>query len=378
MPPAPQHLFPHPDRLDELRGRIDALDDDLLRILSARAEAAREIGRIKRTVRPTGPLHAPERERQVLTRVARVAQAGGAFPPEAATRVFREIMSGCLALEQPLRVAFLGPEGTYSHQAARRLYGGSAAELPQATVAAVFEAVARGRADLGVVPVENATEGSVDATLDAFLEWPLPVTAELGLPVELALLLPEGASLAQVRVVHSHPMGLAQCRRWLAAHLPQARLEEASSTAAAAQRALLEAGAAALGPAPLADRLGLQVGAPGIQDLEGNATRFLVIGGEAHPRTERDGSTLLLRAPDGPGALLKLLEPFARFRVNLSRILSRHTRKRAWEVAFFVDVEAHREDPSLQAALGSLTALGAEPQVLGSYPRVDPTFSRVG
>ncbi|HJV22284.1 MAG TPA: prephenate dehydratase [Holophagaceae bacterium] len=367
MPTAPQHLFPHPDRLGDLRERIDALDSELLRLLAQRAEAAQEIGRIKRTVRPTGPLHAPERERQVLARVA--ATATGAFPREAATRVFREIMSGCLALEQPLRVAFLGPEGTFSHQAARRLYGGSVAELGQATVAGVFEAVARGRADLGVVPVENATEGSVDATLDAFLEWPLPVTAELSLPVELALLLPEGAALADVRTVHSHPMGLAQCRRWLEAHLPTAALLEATSTAAAARRAALDPAAAAIGPAALADRLALQVGAPAIQDMEGNATRFLVIGGEAHPRTDRDRTTLLLKAPDGPGALLKLLEPFARFRVNLSRILSRHTRRKAWDVAFFVDAEAHRDDPPLQAALGTLKALGAEPQVLGSYPR---------
>lgn len=369
MPTAPQHLFPHPDRLDDLRARIDALDGDLLRLLAARAEAAQEIGRIKRTVKPTGPLHAPERERQVLARVATLAT--GPFPADAATRVFREIMSGCLALEQPLRVAFLGPEGTFSHQATRRLYGGSAAELPQATVAAVFEAVARGRADLGVVPVENATEGSVDATLDAFLEWPLPVTAELSLPVELALLLPEGATLADVRTVHSHPMGLAQCRRWLEAHLPGAVLVETASTAAAARHAAADPTAAAIGPASLTDRLGLHVGAGAIQDLEGNATRFLVVGGEAHPRTERDRTTLLLRAPDGPGALLKLLEPFARFRVNLSRILSRHTRRKAWEVAFFVDAEAHRDDPPLQAALGTLKALGAEPQVLGSYPRAE-------
>ena len=369
MPTAPQHLFPHPDRLGDLRARIDALDGDLLRLLAARAEAAQEIGRLKRLVKPSGPLHAPERERQVLARVASLAT--GAFPPEAATRVFREIMSGCLALEQPLRAAFLGPEGTFSHQAARRLYGGSAAELAQATVAAVFEAVARGRADLGVVPVENATEGSVDATLDAFLEWPLPVTAELSLPVELALLLPEGAAIADVRTVHSHPIGLAQCRRWLEVHLPGAALVEATSTAAAARHAAVDPAAASIGPASLADALGLRVGAPSIQDLEGNATRFLVIGGEAHPRTRSDRTTLVLRAPDGPGALVKLLEPFARFHVNLSRILSRHTRRKAWEVAFFLDAEAHRDDPPFQAALGSLRALGAEPTVLGSYPRAE-------
>ena len=367
MPTAPQHLFPHSDRLDDLRARIDALDGDLLRLLAARAEAAQEIGRIKRAVKPTGPLHAPERERQVLARVMRLAT--GAFPADAAARVFREIMSGCLALEQPLRVAFLGPEGTFSHQAARRLYGGSAAELGQATVAAVFEAVARGRADLGVVPVENATEGSVDATLDAFLEWPLPVTAELSLPVDLALLLPEGAAVADVRTVHSHPMGLAQCRRWLEAHLPHAALVEATSTAAAARHAAVDPAAAAIGPATLAEALGLQAGVKAIQDMEGNATRFLVIGGEAHRRTGEDRTALVLRAPDGPGALLKLLEPFARFRVNLTRILSRHTRRRAWEVAFFLDAEAHREDPPFQAALGSLRALGAEPIVLGSYPK---------
>ena len=361
--------LPVPDApsLDDLRARIDALDEDLLALLARRAEAAQAIGLLKRRCRPEGPLHAPERERQVLARVARLAT--GAFPPEAATRVFREVMSGCLALEQPLRVAFLGPEGTFSHQAARRLYGGGAAELGQATVAAVFEAVAKGRADLGVVPVENATEGSVDATLDAFLEWPLPVTAELSLPVELALLLPEGLEKAAVKRVHSHPMGLAQCRRWLAAHLPQAELVEAPSTAAAAHRARAGEAEAAIGPASLAGTLGLEARETGIQDLEGNATRFLVLGGEAHPRTGADRTTLLLRAPDGPGALLRLLEPFARFRVNLTRILSRHTRRKAWEVAFFLDAEAHRDDPPFQAALGSLRALGAEPRVLGSYPR---------
>jgi chorismate mutase/prephenate dehydratase len=353
--------------LPGLRQAIDAVDDQVLDLLNRRAALAAEVGRLKAAAAPEALFHAPAREREVLARLE--AENAGPFPPAAVRTVFQEIMSACLSLEKPLRVAFLGPEGTFTHLAARHQFGGSSQSLPQGTIQAVFQAVERQRADYGVVPVENATEGAVDSTLDAFLDSPLRICAEILLPVDQALLLRPGLDLGGVRRVYSHPQALGQCRRWLETHLSQADRIEAPSTSEAARLAREDAEGAAVASELAADLFGLQVAETKIQDLAANATRFLVLGPKPAEPTGRDRTTLLAMAQDGPGALLRLLEPLARRGLNLSRIQSRPTRRKVWEYAFFLDVEGHVADAPMAEALVELEAACASLKVLGSYPR---------
>ncbi len=353
--------------LPGLRQAIDAVDDQVLALLNHRAALAAEVGRLKGAAAPEALFHAPAREREVLARLE--TSNVGPFPPAAVRTVFQEIMSACLSLEKPLRVAFLGPEGTFTHLAARYQFGGSSQSLPQGTIQAVFQAVERQRADYGVVPVENATEGAVDTTLDAFLDSPLQICAEILLPVDQALLLRPGLDLGGVRRVYSHPQALGQCRRWLEAHLPGADRIEAPSTSEAARLAREDAEGAAVASELAADLFGLRVAETKIQDLAANATRFLVLGPNSAEPTGRDRTTLLAMAQDGPGALLRLLEPLARRGLNLSRIQSRPTRRKVWEYAFFLDVEGHAADAPMAEALVELQVACASLKVLGSYPQ---------
>ena len=358
---------PDPQSLGSLRQAIDTVDDEVLALLNRRAGLAAEVGRLKSEASPEVLFHAPKREREVLARLE--AENGGPFPDAAVRTIFQEIMSACLSLEKPLRVAFLGPEGTFTHLAARHQFGGSSQALPQGTIQAVFQAVERSRADYGVVPVENATEGAVDSTLDAFLDSPLLICAEILLPVDQALLLRPELDLGGVRRVYSHPHALGQCRRWLEAHIPQADRIEAPSTSEAARLAREDAEGAAVASELAAELFGLRVAETKIQDLAANATRFLVLGPKSAEPTGRDRTTLLAMAQDGPGALLRLLEPLARRGLNLSRIQSRPTRRKLWEYAFFLDVEGHSEDPLMAEALVELQSACASLKVLGSYPQ---------
>ncbi len=350
-----------------LRQAIDTVDDQVLALLNRRAGLAAEVGRLKSEAAPEALFHAPRREREILARLE--AANPGPFPGAAVRTIFQEIMSACLSLEKPLRVAFLGPEGTFTHLAARHQFGGSSQALPQGTIQAVFQAVERGRADYGVVPVENATEGAVDSTLDAFLDSPLRICAEILLPVDQALLLRPDLDLGTVRRVYSHPQALGQCRRWLEAHLPQADRIEAPSTSEAARLAREDGEGAAVASELAAELFGLRVAETRIQDLAANATRFVVLGPKAAEPTGRDRTTLLAMAQDGPGALLRLLEPLARRGLNLSRIQSRPTRRKLWEYAFFLDVEGHAEDALMAEALAELQTACASLKVLGSYPQ---------
>lgn len=358
---------PDPQPLARLRQAIDAVDDQLLGLLNRRASLAAEVGRLKAEAAPEALFHAPMREREILARLE--AENGGPFPAAAVRTIFQEIMSACLSLEKPLRVAFLGPEGSFTHLASRHQFGGSSQSLPQGTIQAVFQSVERGRADYGVVPVENATEGAVETTLDAFLDSPVRICAEVLLPVDQALLLRPDLDLGAVRRVYSHPQALGQCRRWLEAHLPQADRIEAPSTSEAARLAREDAEGAAVASELAAELFGLKVAETRIQDLAANATRFLVLGPRASEATGRDRTTLLAMAQDGPGALLRLLEPLARRGLNLSRIQSRPTRRKVWEYAFFLDVEGHMDDPPMREALDDLRSACASLKVLGSYPQ---------
>ena len=358
---------PEPRTLASLRQAIDAVDDQVLALLNRRAELAAGVGRLKAEAAPEAPFHVPKREREVLARLE--TANSGPFPTAAVRTIFQEIMSACLSLEKPLRVAFLGPESSFSHLAARHQFGGSSQALPQNTIQAVFQAVERGRADYGVVPVEHATDGAVDSTLDAFLDSPLRICAEILLPVDQALLLRPGLDLGQVRRVYSHAQSLGQCRRWLEAHLPQADRIEAPSTSEAARLAREDGEGAAVASELAAALFGLHVAETRIQDLAANATRFVVLGHASAEPTGRDRTTLLAMAQDGPGALLHLLEPLARRGLSLSHIQSHPTRKKLWEYAFFLDVEGHTEDALLAEALVELHHACASLKVLGSYPQ---------
>ncbi len=359
---------PSPDPgLSELRVRIDAVDERILGLLNERARHAAAVGELKRELQPGAPFYAPAREREVLSRLASLNP--GPFPSEALRPVFQEIMGACLSLERPLRVSFLGPEGTFTHQAVKHQFGLSVHALPQVSIPAIFQAVERGQADCGVVPVENATEGVVDSTLDTFLESPLLITAEILLPVEQALLLRHDLELAQVQRVYSHPQALGQCQRWLARHLPNVAQVSAPSTAEAARLAHEDAEGAAVASELAAKLFDLRVAVECIQDLSGNATRFLVLGRTPTAPTGRDRTSLVATVKDGPGALLHLLEPLAKRGLNLSRIQSRPTRRKAWEHAFFLDVEGHEQDEVIAAALAELREVTASVKLLGSYPQ---------
>lgn len=355
--------------LPELRARIDALDDDLLALLNERARLVQAVGAAKRAAGDRGAFYAQDRERAIHARLA--AANEGPFPTSALQPVFQEILSACLALQKGLRVAYLGPEGTFTHAAARQQFGSAAEMMPERTIAAVVQQVESGRADTGVVPLENSTEGMVGSTLDMLMGSALRITAEIVLPVEQCLLLRPGQDRAGVRRVYSHPHALAQCRGWIAAHLPGAEPVACGSTAEAARMAKTDGAGAALASELAAPLYGLAVAEHGVQDPRRNFTRFLVLGRQTPAPTGEDRTTLLLRAADGPGALLGLLEPLARRGLNLSRIESHPTRLKAWDYAFFLDVDGHAEDALVAEAIADLSAR-CDCRVLGSYARAQP------
>ena len=363
--------------LDELRAAIDALDEQILELIERRAALAAEIGHAKRA-RGHAPFYVPSREAEIIRRLLarhrsqRRGHHGPRLSDAAIHGIFREIIGACLALEQPLTIAFLGPEGTFSHEAARRHFGASAQAEPCASLDEVFDAVEAQRAAYGVVPVENAYEGTIGRTLDLFAMpgRSLRICAEIVLEVHHQLLT-RADDVQAIRRVYSHPQALAQCRRWLASHLPHAELVETASTAAAAARARAEGEeAAAIGPRALAEVHGLGILAANIEDQRGNRTRFFVIGPHDAAPSGRDRTTFLASVEDRPGALFALLRPFAERGVELTRIESRPSRRRAWEYIFFVDAEGHREREPLAGALAEAGRLdGVEIRVLGSYPQ---------
>jgi len=361
------------ETLTDLRRRIDALDEELLALLNARARLVQEVGEVKRQSGQPGAFYAGQREQAIHARLAGLN--AGPFPTPALRPVFQEILSACLSLEKGLRVAFLGPEATFTHSAAQQQFGLSANLLPERSIQAVFQQVERGRADLGVVPLENSTEGMVGSTLDTLMDSDLRITAEIVLAVEQCLLTRPGLDPACVRRVYSHPHAIGQCRGWLSTHLPTAEAVECASTADAARMAKGDGAGAALASALAAPLYGLEVTRHGVQDQRANFTRFLVVSpndAAAHPApTGCDRTSLLLQAHDGPGALLDLLRPFSSRGLNLSRIESHPTRKKAWDYAFFLDVEGHEKNAFLAEALAEL-AVHCEVRVLGSYPQAHP------
>jgi chorismate mutase/prephenate dehydratase len=353
------------ERLGEVRRQIDAIDGELLRLLSERARCAQRVAEVKQAAGET-TFYRPEREAQVLRRV--VADNTGPLTADAVTHIFREIMSACLALERPLTVAYLGPPGTFSQDATHKHFGQAVSSLPQATIEQVFREVDAGAADYGVVPIENSTEGAVTHTLDLFATSSLKVCGEVELAVHQQLL-SRAADLSTVRIVYSHAQSLAQCRRWLAAHLPGVRTEAVSSNAEAARRVAGEAGAAAIAGESAGRLYDLSCLAANIEDEPGNTTRFLVIGKQDTQPSGRDKTSLLLSTGNRPGALAGLLEPLRRHGISMTRIESRPARTGRWQYVFFIDIEGHVQDAPVQQALTELREVTALCKVLGAYPR---------
>jgi len=349
--------------LAEWRARIDDLDRQLLELLNQRAALVHEVGQAKREV--GAPVHAPEREHAIVERL--LALNRGPLPADAVRAVWREIFSAARALQRPFRVAYFGPPATFTHLAALRQYGAGAEYLPVRSIPEVFAEVEHERAEIGVVPVENSTEGVVSHTLDRLIDSELLISGEVQLEIH-HYLLSRAPDLAEVKEIVSHPQALAQCREWVDKNVPHAQIVEVGSTAAAAERALDAPHVAAIASELAARIYGLPVLRERIEDLAHNVTRFLVVGRHPVGPTGRDKTSLLLSIKDEVGTLYRILEPLSTERVNLTKIESRPTRRRPWEYVFFVDFEGHQADPAVQHVLAALRERCLFLKVLGSYP----------
>ena len=351
--------------LKKLRLQIDALDAELLALLNRRAALVRKVGALK----DGAPAYRPERESQILRRIATDCGAAGGMPAEGALAVFREIISACRALEQDIRVAYLGPQGTFSEQAVRRQFGQSVQALPAPSIDEVFRSAESADCQFAVVPAENSTDGVVGRTLDLLLSTPLRICGEIELRVRQNLL-GRAPKLAAVKRVYSHAQSLAQCNAWLSQNLPNAARVAVSSNAEAAQRAAREKGAAAIAGEAAAALYGLKVLGRGIEDDPNNTTRFLVLGQMDPGATGKDRTSLVMSAENKPGAVHALLTPIAANGVSMSRIESRPARARSarWEYVFFIDVEGHQGDTRVAAAIGELKQRAPFFKILGSYP----------
>jgi chorismate mutase / prephenate dehydratase len=364
------------ESLEDLRQRIDQINLRIVDLLAERARLAQAIGHIKRA--GGTPIVQPSREREVFERV--IAHNPGPLTDDHLRRIFVEIISACTALERPVRVAYLGPEHTYSHEAARARFGASADFEAQPSIAGVFQAVENGRADLGVVPVENTSEGSVGLTLDLLIDTPSSIIAEILMPIRHTIMSREGDQ-AKIRRILSHQQSLGQCRNYLAVRYPHCELEAVASNAFAAKRAAEDNSIGAICSAAAADAYGLVVIESNIQDVAQNTTRFLVLGGEQssgheHARVQvqplsdstTEKTSLVFAVPERAGALHAALRLFAREKINLTMIQSRPQRERPWAYTFFVDLQGSRDDERVKRALRALDRQALFLKVLGSYP----------
>lgn len=354
------------ENFQAIRSRIDALDAQIQALISERAALAQEVAELKRAEGGEAVFYRPEREAQVLRAV--VERNRGPLSGDEMARLFREIMSACLALEQPMRIAFLGPEGTFTQAAALKQFGHSVATVALATIDEVFREVEAGGADYGVVPVENSTEGVVTHTLDRMVNSPLRINGEVALRIHQHLM-GKVASIGEVRRVYSHRQSLSQCRKWLDTHLPGVERVEASSNAEAARIAAGEGQAAAIGPEAAAELYGLRLLAGNIEDHPDNTTRFLVLGRTGVAPSGADKSSLLVSTRNRPGALFRLIEPLARHGISMTRVESRPSRSGVWEYLFFFDIEGHAQEEKVAAALRELEQEASLFKVLGSYPK---------
>jgi chorismate mutase/prephenate dehydratase len=357
--------------LEAIRERIDAVDAELHALINERARLAQQVGISKHSSGHTVDFYRPEREAQVLRRaLERNRGERGPLRDEEILRLFREIMSACLAQQEPLKVGYLGPEGTFTQQAVYKQFGHSVRALPLTSIEEVFHEVESGTADFGVVPIENSSEGTVNSTLDMFLISPLGICGEVELRIHHNLM-GQMSALDRIQRICAHPQALAQCRGWLTEHMTGVERVPVASNAEGARRARDEEGTAAIAPMAAAEVYGLNVLVPEIEDRPDNTTRFLVIGRKSFPPSGQDKTTLLVSAAHtgAPGALFRLLEPFARHAISMTRIESRSSRRRKWDYVFFIDLEGHAAVEPLARALAELKDRASLCRVLGSYPR---------
>jgi chorismate mutase / prephenate dehydratase len=355
------------DELGKLRKEIDGIDDELLQLINRRAGLAQRIGHLKKGA----PVYRPEREAEILKRIAR--NNPGPLGADRVTGILREVISACRGLEQPLRVAYLGPEGTFSEQAVRKHFGAAVEALAVPSVDEAFRRCEAGAAQFTVVPAENSTEGVVGRTLDLLLATPLRICGEVELRIQQNLLT-RAAKLGMVKKIYSHAQSLAQCNGWLGQNLPRAQRIPVASNAEAAQRAAKEKGAAAIAGEAAGARYGLKTLARAIEDSPNNTTRFLVLGSVDPAPTGKDRTSLVMSAENKPGAVHALLTPLAEHKVSMTRIESRPARhgrsapSALWEYMFFIDVEGHEKDEAVAEALAALKQRAPYLKVLGSYP----------
>jgi chorismate mutase/prephenate dehydratase len=351
--------------IPEHRKAIDKLDAQIVKLLNERTRHVLAIGEIK--LKAGEEIYAPHRERAVLQRICKLNS--GPMTAESLRAIYREIMSSALSLEKSLTVAYLGPEATFTHQAAIRRFGSSLLYSAQKTIADVFSEVSKNRADYGVVPVENSTEGVVTHTLDMFVDSDLKIVSQIVLPVQQCLL--SNSPRSQIKKLFGHPQSLAQCRAWIQNHLPRVEIIETSSNARSAEFAAREKFSAAIAGVLAAEKYKVRILELDIQDNAANATRFLVLGRQCSPATGKDRTSVMFSIVDKVGALHSALAPFRRYRINMTKIESRPSKRKAWEYFFFVDCDGHYTDRKVANALEILNQHCSFVKILGSYPKSD-------
>ena len=351
------------NELEKLRRLIDEIDDEILNLLNKRTNIVLDVAHIKRN--KNAKYYSPEREREILERLTALNK--GPFPNETLKVIFREILSASLSLEEPLSVAYLGPPATFTHLAALRHFGSSARFVPTESIKGVFDAVESNKAEHGVVPIENSTEGVVSYTLDLFVDYDLKVAAEVMLDISQNLISKSGDK-TKIKKVFSNPHAAAQCRRWLESNLPNIPILEITSTAKAAEVASQDDDAAAIASELAAKVYNLQFVEKSIEDSKHNFTRFLIISKTTPVKSGKDKTSIMFSIKDKPGALYDILYPFKKAKINLTKIESRPSKRKAWEYIFFVDMEGHMEDKKLKKAVEAVKDHCLYLKILGSYP----------
>jgi len=354
--------------LSQLRRKIDEIDRKIVELVSQRARIVVEIGKAKQA--EGAPIYAPDREQAVLRRIGELNK--GPLPQKTLQAIYRELMSGSFALEKPLRVGYLGPEGSFSHLSATRKFGSSVEYCPMADIRAVFDEVGRKHCDLGMIPIENSIGGGVLESLDSFIDAHVHVCAEVLLEVHHNLL--ANCAPDRIKRIASKPEVFAQCRNWLSARFNEVQLVPVASTARAAETAAGEKGMAAIGSVLAAELYGLRIVFANIEDTSNNITRFFVISATPAKRTGNDKTSIMFTTAHKAGALVEVLNVFARHNINLTNIDTRPSKRRNWEYYFFVDAEGHCEDEQFAQALTEARDHCGDLHVLGSYPRAMETI----
>jgi chorismate mutase / prephenate dehydratase len=349
--------------LEKNREQIDAIDERIVALLNERIGHVLSIGKIK--LREGGSIYAPHREKAVFEKICKISQ--GPVPDGSLKAIYREIMSAAIALEKPVTIAFFGPEATYTHQAAIRKFGASLEYEALKTIGDVFDEVSKGRADYGVVPVENSTEGVVTHTLDMFVDSELKIVAQIVMKIQHCLL--GSGERAAIQKIYTHPQPMGQCRLWLQTHMPHAEIIETSSTTRAAELAAKETDAAAIAGALAANHYGLNIMESDIQDNAANATRFLVLGKQSSQATGEDRTSIMVSIDHSIGALHRAIAPFQSLELNMTKIESRPSKRKAWEYFFFIDFDGHHAEAKVQQAIALLERECNSVKVLGSYPK---------